>query len=61
MFLITTKGIPELKSNSSRSDALLDFLNKCLQSDPALRPTTKQLLEVREVNTTRNQLTVLFY
>jgi tRNA A-37 threonylcarbamoyl transferase component Bud32 len=43
LFLITTKGIPELK-DSHWSEELRDFLRQCLTKDSTTRPTGKQLL-----------------
>jgi len=44
LFLITTKGIPELKEGEKWSAELKDFLKQCITKDAAQRPTSKQLL-----------------
>ena len=44
LFLIVSKGIPEISDIDQRSPELLHFLDRCLQADPALRPTATELL-----------------
>jgi len=44
LFLITTKGIPELKEQNKWSDEFKDFLKKCLEKDVDARPDARQLL-----------------
>lgn len=45
LFLIVSKGIPEISNKKERSPEFLDFLNKCLERDADKRPTAEQLLE----------------
>lgn len=45
LFLITTKGIPDLKEPEKWSNEMKDFLSKCLEKDPALRPDANELLK----------------
>lgn len=44
LFLITTKGIPPLKKQEKWSVEMQDFLNRCLDKEPASRPTAEELL-----------------
>jgi len=44
LFLITTKGIPDLKEAGKWSDDLKDFLRQAITKEPAQRPDGKQLL-----------------
>src|SRR5262245_49029455 len=46
LFLITTKGIPDLKEAESWSPELRDFRNQCLTLAPDSRPDARQLLQV---------------
>ena len=45
LFLIVSKGIPEISNKSERSTEFIDFLDKCLERDPTFRPTAAELLE----------------
>jgi len=45
LFLIVTRGIPEISNKSERSPEFIDFLNKCLEKEVAKRPSAAQLLE----------------
>ncbi|KAI8090196.1 kinase-like domain-containing protein [Gilbertella persicaria] len=45
LYLIATNGTPTLQSPESLSDVFRDFLFKCLEVDPELRPSAKELLE----------------
>jgi len=45
LFLITTKGIPDLKEPDRWSSAMRDFIAKCLEKDPAKRPTATEMLK----------------
>lgn len=45
LYLIVSVGIPEISNKKSRSPEFLDFLNLCLNPDPALRPTAEELLQ----------------
>jgi serine/threonine protein kinase len=44
LFLITTKGIPDLKETESWSPEFKDFLKQCIIKEPAQRPEGKALL-----------------
>jgi len=44
LFLITTKGIPDLKDSDKRSSEMKDFLAKCLTKEADQRPDAKTLL-----------------
>jgi len=44
LFMITTKGIPDLKDAAKWSDELRDFLAKCLTKEVDARPDAKTLL-----------------
>ncbi|KAN0035577.1 hypothetical protein ACTA71_004857 [Dictyostelium dimigraforme] len=44
LFLITTKGIPDLKDQNKWSDDFKDFVKKCLDKDVENRPEAKVLL-----------------
>ena len=46
LFLITTKGIPDLKKPQNWSEDFRDFLRCCLIKDYDDRPDTDQLLKV---------------
>jgi len=43
LFLITTKGIPDLKETAKWSKEFHDFVKKCLIQEPADRPDAKQM------------------
>jgi hypothetical protein len=43
LFLITTKGIPPLK-DAGWSELMVSFLSKCLEKEPADRPSAKDML-----------------
>eukprot|EP01132_Coremiostelium_polycephalum_P005425 gene5425-6767_t len=45
LFLITTKGIPDLKDQAKWSDDFKDFVKKCLEKDVDLRPDAHVLLK----------------
>jgi serine/threonine-protein kinase 24/25/MST4 len=45
IFMIPMKPAPTLPTTGDYSDTFRDFVAKCLQKDPALRPTAKQLLK----------------
>ncbi|KAH0792279.1 STE family protein kinase [Histomonas meleagridis] len=45
LFLIVSQGLPEISNIESRSPQFLDFLNQCLNPDPAKRPTATELLK----------------
>lgn len=45
LFLITTKGIPDLKEPGMWSPEFKDFVKKCLDKDPSTRPDTNTLLK----------------
>lgn len=47
LFLITTKGIPEVKEPERWSDEFKDFLKQSITKDVAQRPDGKTLLNVR--------------
>ena len=44
LFLITTKGIPDLKELGKWSHEFKDFVAKCLVLDPESRPDSASLL-----------------
>jgi len=44
LFLITTKGIPDLKEQNKWSNEFKDFVSKCLVLDPELRPDAATLV-----------------
>eukprot|EP01118_Nematostelium_gracile_P016092 TRINITY_DN6586_c0_g1_i1.p1 TRINITY_DN6586_c0_g1~~TRINITY_DN6586_c0_g1_i1.p1 ORF type:complete len:742 (-),score=243.03 TRINITY_DN6586_c0_g1_i1:39-2264(-) len=44
LFLITTKGIPDLKEANKWSPEFKDFLKKCLEKEPTARPDAAELL-----------------
>lgn len=44
LFLITTKGIPELKEQGKWSNEFKDFVYKCLNNNSEQRPTCEELL-----------------
>ncbi len=46
LFLITTKGIPELKYSSKWSADMKSFLARCLEKEPENRPEASELLKV---------------
>jgi len=45
LFLITTKGIPDLKTPTEWSRELQDFISKCLEKDPEKRPDSNDMLK----------------
>lgn len=45
LFLIVSQGIPEISNKGQRSPVFLDFLDKCLNTNPDARPTAEELLE----------------
>jgi len=45
LFLITTRGIPGLENPDKWSKDLVDFLDKCLITDPEARPSAAILLQ----------------
>ncbi|EAY16642.1 STE family protein kinase [Trichomonas vaginalis G3] len=45
LFLIVSRGIPEISNKEVRSPEFIDFLNRCLQRNPAMRPSAAELLE----------------
>jgi len=45
LFLITTKGIPDLKEQSKWTGEFKEFVSKCLILDPSDRPDAVQLLQ----------------
>ncbi|KYR02644.1 myosin heavy chain kinase [Tieghemostelium lacteum] len=45
LFLITTKGIPDLKDEHKWSDDFKDFVKKCLEKDVETRPEAAHLLK----------------
>jgi len=45
LFTITTQGIPPLREQDKWSPEFKDFIDICLQHDPAKRPTTAELLK----------------
>lgn len=47
MFMVATKGAPKLDKPDQWSDIFKDFLDCCLQLDPARRGTAEQLLKHR--------------
>jgi len=46
IFIIAQKPPPTFKNEKEWSPEFLDFTSKCLQKDPAARPTAKDLLDV---------------
>jgi serine/threonine protein kinase len=46
LFLITTKGIPDLKELSKWSSDMRDFVARCLEKDPEARPDAAEMLKV---------------
>ena len=46
LFMISSKGIPELKDSDKYSKELIDFEQKLLQKDPKQRPTDDEILMV---------------
>jgi p21-activated kinase 1 len=44
LFLIVSEGIPEISNKEARSPLFLEFLDCCLNPDPARRATVDQLL-----------------
>eukprot|EP01130_Rhizamoeba_saxonica_P003821 TRINITY_DN1583_c0_g3_i2.p1 TRINITY_DN1583_c0_g3~~TRINITY_DN1583_c0_g3_i2.p1 ORF type:complete len:605 (-),score=123.16 TRINITY_DN1583_c0_g3_i2:142-1956(-) len=50
LFLITTKGIPNLKKPKLWSDDMKDFLTKCLTVEPSNRPTSNEMLDHPFIN-----------
>jgi len=45
LFLITTKGIPELKDGEKWSPDMHNFLARCLEKEPENRPESADLLK----------------
>jgi len=45
LFLITTKGIPDLKDQNKWSPEFKDFVKKCLDKEPDSRPDASDLLK----------------
>jgi len=45
LFLITTKGIPDLKEPSKWSPEMKDFVGRCLEKEPEARPDSSELLK----------------
>jgi len=45
LFLILTKGVPELKEQDRWSPEMKDFVNKCLTKEVSQRPTSEYLLK----------------
>lgn len=45
LFLITTKGIPDLKEGKKWSAEMKDFVKKCLTREPEERPTATEMLK----------------
>jgi len=45
LFLITTKGIPELKDHGKWSAEFKDFVRRCLDKEPETRPEAADLLK----------------
>lgn len=45
LFLIATNGTPKLQSPESLSEVFRDFLTKCLEVDPELRPSAEDMLK----------------
>ncbi|KAI8644099.1 kinase-like domain-containing protein [Parasitella parasitica] len=44
LYLIATNGTPTLQSPESLSEVFRDFLSKCLEVDPELRPSAEEML-----------------
>lgn len=44
LFLITTRGIPGLENPDKWSSEMVDFLDKCLVTDPESRPSATDLI-----------------
>jgi len=47
LFLITTKGIPDLNEPQKWSQPFREFVSLCLEKDPEKRPSASELLEAR--------------
>jgi serine/threonine protein kinase len=47
LFLITTKGIPDLKEPTRWSSDFRDFVKRCLEKEPEARPNAETLLKVK--------------
>jgi len=45
LFLITTKGIPELKDQAKWSPEFKDFVRRCLEKEPETRPDAAEMLK----------------
>lgn len=45
LYLIATNGTPTLQSPESLSEDFKDFLAKCLQVDPDIRPSAEEMLK----------------
>jgi serine/threonine protein kinase len=44
LYLIATNGTPTLQSPESLSEVFRDFLSKCLEVDPEIRPSAEEML-----------------
>jgi len=47
LFLITTKGIPDLQHPEKWSSDFKDFTRRCLEKEAELRPDASELLQVQ--------------
>jgi serine/threonine protein kinase len=45
LYLIATNGTPTLQSPESLSEIFRDFLSKCLEVDPEVRPSAEEMLK----------------
>lgn len=45
LYLIATNGTPKLQNPETLSPVFLDFLERCLQTDPEQRPSAHTMLE----------------
>ncbi|KAL6040234.1 Serine/threonine-protein kinase pakA [Balamuthia mandrillaris] len=54
LFLITTKGIPDLKEPKKWSEPFREFVALCLEKDPDRRPDANTLLKHRFLNCIEN-------
>lgn len=61
MFNIAQGNLPQLPSKEQLSDTGIDFLKKCLDKDPAKRPSATELLQHDWIMTLRNQLALDAY
>lgn len=48
--MIPNRPPPRLKNEGKWSKEFVDFVSKCLTKDPDIRPTSKQLLEVDDLD-----------